>query len=61
MNAVSRGDKGMMFTVGQSLRIRMGALKGYLCKVLSVWHSDVTVKLDSQQKILTGLVMNVSI
>lgn len=43
-----------MFAVGQTLRIRVGPLKGYLCRVLAVRYSDVTVKLDSQQKILTG-------
>ncbi|KAL0310460.1 UNVERIFIED_CONTAM: protein RNA-directed DNA methylation 3 [Sesamum calycinum] len=48
----TRDDNGM-FSVGQSLRIRVGPLKGYLCRVLAVRRSDVTVKLDSQQKILT--------
>ncbi|KAJ4720705.1 Transcription elongation factor Spt5 [Melia azedarach] len=48
-----RGDKDGIFTVGQTLRIRVGPLKGYLCRVLAVRYSDVTVKLDSQQKILT--------
>ncbi|KAL0286332.1 UNVERIFIED_CONTAM: protein RNA-directed DNA methylation 3 [Sesamum angustifolium] len=47
----TRDDNGM-FSVGQSLRIRVGPLKGYLCRVLAVRRSDVTVKLDSQQKIL---------
>ncbi|KAK4367078.1 hypothetical protein RND71_014958 [Anisodus tanguticus] len=46
-------DKNEMFSVGQSLRIRVGPLKGYLCRVLAIRRSDVTVKLDSQQKILT--------
>ncbi|PIN24453.1 RNA polymerase II transcription elongation factor DSIF/SUPT5H/SPT5 [Handroanthus impetiginosus] len=46
-------DDSAMFSVGQSLRIRVGPLKGYLCRVLAVRRSDVTVKLDSQQKILT--------
>ncbi|KAK9190118.1 hypothetical protein WN943_018719 [Citrus x changshan-huyou] len=48
-----RGDRDGMFAVGQTLRIRVGPLKGYLCRVLAVRYSDVTVKLDSQQKILT--------
>ncbi|KAK4385688.1 protein RNA-directed DNA methylation 3 [Sesamum angolense] len=48
----TRDDNGM-FSVGQSLRIRVGPLKGYLCRVLAVRRSDVIVKLDSQQKILT--------
>ncbi|XP_073016419.1 uncharacterized protein [Primulina eburnea] len=47
-----RQENGM-FSVGQSLRIRVGPLKGYLCRVLAVRRSDVTVKLDSQKKILT--------
>lgn len=57
MNVVNRDDKDGMFSIGQSLRIRVGPLKGYLCRVLAVRRSDITVKLDSQQKILTGLVM----
>ncbi|KAH9617774.1 hypothetical protein KSS87_011811 [Heliosperma pusillum] len=48
-----RGDKGEIFSVGQSLRIRVGPLKGYLCRVLAVRYSEVTVKLDSKQKVLT--------
>ncbi|KAL5735057.1 hypothetical protein ACOSP7_032918 [Xanthoceras sorbifolium] len=48
-----RGDKDGMFSVGQNLRIRVGPLKGYLCRVLAIRYSDVTVKLDSQQKVLT--------
>ncbi|KAK3007686.1 hypothetical protein RJ639_013726 [Escallonia herrerae] len=49
----NREGKDGMFSVGQSLRIRVGPLKGYLCRVMAIRHSDVTVKLDSQQKILT--------
>ncbi|CAK9159695.1 unnamed protein product [Ilex paraguariensis] len=49
----NREDKDGMFFVGQSVRIRVGPLKGYLCRVLAVRRSDVTVKLDSQHKILT--------
>ena len=56
-NAVNRGDKDEMFSIGQTLRIRIGPLKGYLCRVLAIRHSDVTVKLDSQHKVLTGLLM----
>ncbi|CAN4126596.1 unnamed protein product [Withania somnifera] len=48
-----REDQNELFSVGQSLRIRVGPLKGYLCRVLAIRRSDVTVKLDSQQKILT--------
>lgn len=59
-NAVNRGDKDAMFSIGQTLRIRVGPLKGYLCRVLAIRHSDVTVKLDSQHKVLTGLLMMVS-
>ncbi|XP_058007578.1 protein RNA-directed DNA methylation 3 isoform X2 [Hevea brasiliensis] len=49
----NRGDKDGMFSIGQTLRIRVGPLKGYLCRVLAIRYSDVTVKLDSQQKVLT--------
>uniref|UniRef100_A0A0A0LN22 KOW domain-containing protein n=1 Tax=Cucumis sativus TaxID=3659 RepID=A0A0A0LN22_CUCSA len=42
-----------MFSIGQTLRIRVGPLKGYLCRVIAVRKRDVTVKLDSQQKVLT--------
>nr|GEV62812.1 zinc finger, CCHC-type, transcription elongation factor Spt5 [Tanacetum cinerariifolium] len=41
------------FSVGQSLRIRVGPLKGYMCRVMAIRYSDITVKLDSQHKILT--------
>ncbi|KAL7148547.1 hypothetical protein ABFS83_06G186000 [Erythranthe nasuta] len=54
-----RDDNGT-FSVGQLLRIRVGPLKGYLCRVLSVRRTDVTVKLDSQQKILTVKCENLS-
>ncbi|XP_022765470.1 protein RNA-directed DNA methylation 3 isoform X2 [Durio zibethinus] len=47
-----RGNRDGMFSVGQTLRIRVGPLKGYLCRVLAVRYSDVTVKLDSKQKVL---------
>nr|XP_027104908.1 protein RNA-directed DNA methylation 3-like [Coffea arabica] len=46
-------ENNTMFSVGQSLRIRVGPLKGYLCRVLAIRRSDITVKLDSQHKILT--------
>ncbi|KAF3434058.1 hypothetical protein FNV43_RR25161 [Rhamnella rubrinervis] len=49
----SRGDNGNLFSIGQTLRIRVGPLKGYLCRVLAVRRSDVTVKLDSKQQVLT--------
>ncbi|XP_059666033.1 protein RNA-directed DNA methylation 3 [Cornus florida] len=49
----NREDKDGMFSVGQALRIKVGPLKGYICRVLAVRRSDVTVKLDSQQKVLT--------
>ncbi|KAL4290900.1 hypothetical protein GQ457_14G022310 [Hibiscus cannabinus] len=50
---VNRGNRDGMFSIGQTLRIRVGPLKGYLCRVLAVYRSDVTVKLDSKQKVLT--------
>ncbi|KAK8277024.1 hypothetical protein V6Z12_D10G237000 [Gossypium hirsutum] len=49
----NRGNRDGMFSIGQTLRIRVGPLKGYLCRVLAVYYSDVTVKLDSKQKVLT--------
>lgn len=58
MHAVDQEDKDG-FSVGQSLRIRVGPLKGYMCRVMAIRYSDITVKLDSQHKILTGVaVMN---
>ncbi|CAN6440936.1 unnamed protein product [Victoria cruziana] len=44
----SNGD----FYVGQTLRIRVGPLKGYLCRVIDAYRSDITVKLDSQMKVI---------
>ncbi|XP_011031637.1 PREDICTED: hornerin isoform X1 [Populus euphratica] len=49
----NQGDKDGLFSIGQTLRIRVGPLKGYLCQVLAICYSDVTVKLGSQQKVLT--------
>ncbi|XP_019441366.1 PREDICTED: protein RNA-directed DNA methylation 3 [Lupinus angustifolius] len=49
----NRGDQDSLFTIGQTLRIRIGPLKGYLCRVIALRRTDVTVKLDSQQKVLT--------
>ncbi|KAM6584368.1 hypothetical protein CsatB_011370 [Cannabis sativa] len=46
-------DKDGIFNIGQTLRIRIGPLKGYLCRVIAIRRSDVTVKLNSKQKILT--------
>ncbi|CAM9003787.1 unnamed protein product [Rhodiola kirilowii] len=48
-----REDKDGMFSIGQTLRIRVGPLKGYLCRVLAIRYSDITVKLNSQTKIFT--------
>ncbi|KAK9061290.1 hypothetical protein SSX86_018470 [Deinandra increscens subsp. villosa] len=41
------------FSVGQACRIRVGPLKGYMCRVMAIRYSDITVKLDSQHKIFT--------
>ncbi|CAJ1977571.1 unnamed protein product [Sphenostylis stenocarpa] len=49
----NRADNNNMFNIGQTLRIRIGPLKGYLCRVIALRRTDVTVKLDSQQKVLT--------
>lgn len=57
--AVNNGGNDGLYTIGQTLRIRVGPLKGYLCRVIAIRRSDVTVKLDSQQKVLTGLFMTV--
>ncbi|KAL9271144.1 RNA-directed DNA methylation 3-like protein [Drosera capensis] len=46
-------DKDGLFSVGQTLRIKIGPLKGYLCRVLAIRYADITVKLASQQKVLT--------
>lgn len=55
--AVNDANNDGLYTIGQTLRIRVGPLKGYLCRVIAIRRSDVTVKLDSQQKVLTGLFM----
>lgn len=54
LNAVNRGDTDGIFSIGQTVRIRVGPLKGYLCRILAIRRADITVKLDSQQKVLTG-------
>ncbi|XP_026414396.1 protein RNA-directed DNA methylation 3-like isoform X1 [Papaver somniferum] len=41
------------FSIGQTLRIRIGPLKGHLCRVIAIYRTDVTVKLDSQLKVIT--------
>ncbi|VFQ83649.1 unnamed protein product [Cuscuta campestris] len=52
-NSFHREDNDVLFSIGQSVRIRVGPLKGYTCRVLAVRKTDVTVKLDSRQQILT--------
>ncbi|KAM0937231.1 putative ribosomal protein L2, domain 2 [Dioscorea sansibarensis] len=55
-NLLSRPRQKMReqtYAIGQTLRIRKGPLKGYLCRVVGVYRSDVTVKLDSLAKVLT--------
>ncbi|GAA0167989.1 hypothetical protein LIER_22813 [Lithospermum erythrorhizon] len=52
-SSFNQKNKNAMFSVGQSLRIKVGPLKGYLCRVLAIRRSDVTVMLDSQHKTLT--------
>ncbi|XP_008233436.1 PREDICTED: protein RNA-directed DNA methylation 3 [Prunus mume] len=49
----NRGDTDGIFSIGQTVRIRVGPLKGYLCRILAIRRADITVKLDSQQKVLT--------
>ncbi|ONK75729.1 uncharacterized protein A4U43_C03F19930 [Asparagus officinalis] len=48
-----RRESNQIFSVGQTLRIRKGPLKGYLCRVVRIYRSDVTVKLDSLVKVIT--------
>ncbi|XP_010933199.1 uncharacterized protein [Elaeis guineensis] len=48
-----QSDRDQIFSIGQTLRIRKGPLKGYLCRVVGVYRSDVTVKLDSLVKVIT--------
>ncbi|KAF7131830.1 hypothetical protein RHSIM_Rhsim09G0146800 [Rhododendron simsii] len=48
----NRESKRGNFSIGQSLRIKVGPMKGYLCRVLAVYRSDITVKLDSHREIL---------
>uniref|UniRef100_A0A1D1Y2K9 Putative transcription elongation factor SPT5 1 n=1 Tax=Anthurium amnicola TaxID=1678845 RepID=A0A1D1Y2K9_9ARAE len=55
-----QGDRDQPFTVGQTLRIRVGPLKGYLCRVVRIYRSDVTVKLDSLAKLITVNCNNLS-
>ncbi|OMO87773.1 FMN-dependent dehydrogenase [Corchorus capsularis] len=50
---VNNRNREGMFSIGQTLRIRVGPQKGYLCCLLAVHYSDVTLKLDSKQKVLT--------
>ncbi|KAK1382547.1 CCHC-type domain-containing protein [Heracleum sosnowskyi] len=46
------GGKDVIFKVGQSLKIRMGPLKGYCCQIMALSHSEIMVKLDSQRNTL---------
>ncbi|CAN1238473.1 Protein RNA-directed DNA methylation 3 [Linum grandiflorum] len=52
-NNANRRDNEAMYSIGQTLRIKLGPLKGYLCRVLAVRRTDVTVKIDSQPKTLS--------
>ena len=36
------------------MRIRVGALKGYMCRVVRVHHSGALVRLDSSGKLMKG-------
>ncbi|MQM18242.1 hypothetical protein Taro_051231 [Colocasia esculenta] len=53
MKRYGQGDGDQLFTIGQTLRIRVGPLKGHLCRVVRIYRSDVTVKLDSLVKLMT--------
>ncbi|KAF0925336.1 hypothetical protein E2562_016028 [Oryza meyeriana var. granulata] len=48
-----RSTREELFSIGETLRIRKGPLKGYLCRVVRIFRNDVTVKLDSLLKIVT--------
>ncbi|KAF9622414.1 hypothetical protein IFM89_031217 [Coptis chinensis] len=52
-NIHRKGDRDGAFSVGQTLRIRIGPLKGHLCRVVAIYRSDITVKVDSQTKVLS--------
>ncbi|XP_078170913.1 kow domain-containing transcription factor 1 isoform X2 [Carex rostrata] len=48
-----RQERDSLFSIGQTLRIKKGPLKGYLCRVVRMYRNDITVKLDSLVKLLT--------
>ncbi|KAK1270352.1 hypothetical protein QJS04_geneDACA013068 [Acorus gramineus] len=48
-----RNNFDSVFSIGQTLRIRVGPLKGYLCRVIRLYRSEVTVKLDSLAKVIS--------
>ncbi|KAL5717037.1 hypothetical protein ACHQM5_010120 [Ranunculus cassubicifolius] len=52
-NSRRQGDRDGGFSVGQTVRIRVGPLKGHLCRIISIYRSNVTVKVNSQTKILS--------
>ncbi|KAF9603486.1 hypothetical protein IFM89_036759 [Coptis chinensis] len=52
-NSRRKGDRDGAFSVGQTLRIRIGPLKGHPCRVVAIYRSDITVKVDSQTKVLS--------
>ncbi|KAK9153877.1 hypothetical protein Sjap_001357 [Stephania japonica] len=52
-NSNNGGNKDCNFSIGQTLRIRVGPLKGHICRVVAIYRSDVTVRLDTQIKVIT--------
>ncbi|XP_043704580.1 protein RNA-directed DNA methylation 3 [Telopea speciosissima] len=52
-NNNGQGDSDGIFSIGQTVRIRVGPLKGYLCRVIAIYRSNVTVKLHCQLKVLS--------
>ncbi|KAF9618156.1 hypothetical protein IFM89_000559, partial [Coptis chinensis] len=44
LNSHRKGDRDGAFSVGQTLRIRIGPLKGHLCRVVAIYCSDITIK-----------------
>ncbi|KAK9127542.1 hypothetical protein Syun_016339 [Stephania yunnanensis] len=52
-NSNNGGNKDCNFSIGQTVRIRVGPLKGHICRVVAIYRSDVTVRLDTQIKVIT--------
>ncbi|KAF6140267.1 hypothetical protein GIB67_000315, partial [Kingdonia uniflora] len=51
--STSRGNTDETFSIGQTLRNRVGPLKGHLCHVMAIHPSHVIVKIDSQKNLVS--------